>query len=155
MDEIPNKCPKGWISFSKEEFISFISKCNNSLTPGPNKLSWRHLKYIIKDNICLKKIINIADVCFDLGHWPLYFKISTSIIISKPNKKLYNFPKTFKPIALQENLLRKLLVRDYNSNQSWTASSIQVNWVVWNKDWLLILALPLHISFVWDGSSII
>ena len=51
---------------------------------------------------------DIADMCFELGHWPSHFEISTSIIIPKPNKKLYNFPKLFRPIILL-NTLEKLI----------------------------------------------
>jgi len=67
LEEIPRKHTMTWKPFSEAEFISSIDKCNNSLTPGPDKLSWRHLKNIIKDNVCLRKIINIADACFELG----------------------------------------------------------------------------------------
>ena len=34
-------------------------------------------------------------MCIELGHWLLYFKISMSIIISKPNKESYDSPKDF------------------------------------------------------------
>ena len=50
--------------------------------------------------MCLKKIINIADVCFELGHWHLHFKVFTSIIIPKPNKESYNSSKAFRSIVL-------------------------------------------------------
>ena len=50
--------------------------------------------------MCLKKIINIADACFELDHWSSHFKVSTSIIIPKPNKESYNSPKVFRPIVL-------------------------------------------------------
>jgi len=56
----------------------------------------------------LKRIINIADVCFELDHWPSHFKTSISIVIPKPNKKLYNSPKSFRPIVLL-NILEKLI----------------------------------------------
>ena len=39
LDEILNKHSMIWVSFSEEEFTSFIAKCNNSLTPGLDKLS--------------------------------------------------------------------------------------------------------------------
>jgi len=97
-----------WLPFSKAELVSSINKYNNSLTSGPDKLSWRHLKLIIKDTVCLKKIINIADMCFDLDYWPLHFKVSTFIIIPKPNKDLYDSPKAFKLIVLL-NILGKLI----------------------------------------------
>ena len=108
LEEIPSKPNTIWKLFSKEEFISSIKKCNNSLTPEPDKLLWKHLKRIVKEAVCLRKFINIADTCIDLGHWPLYFKVSTSIIISKPNKELYNSPKTFRLIVLL-NMISKLI----------------------------------------------
>ena len=54
--------------FSKEEFKSAIANCNNSSTPGPDKLSWSHLKIILKNNKCLSNIISIANTCIDLGY---------------------------------------------------------------------------------------
>jgi len=93
--------------FSEEEFRSSITKCNNLLTPRPNKLSWKHLKIIINDT-CLKNFINIANTCINLGHWPSCFKISLSIIIPKPNKASYDSPKVFRSIVLL-NTLGKLI----------------------------------------------
>ena len=66
------------------------------------------MKIIIKDDNCLSNIINIADSCINLGHWPYYFKISTTIVIPKPNKSLYDHPKVFRPIVLL-NTLGKLI----------------------------------------------
>jgi len=108
LDKIPSKNPSIWVLFSEEEFISSIAKCNNLSTPGPDKLSWRHLKSIIKDKACLKRIINIANVCINLDHWPFHFKTSMTIVIPKPNKESYNSPKSFRPIILL-NILRKLI----------------------------------------------
>ena len=62
--------------------------------------------------MCLKKIVNIADVCFKLSHWPLHFKVFTSIIISKPNKESYDSPKAFRPIILL-NTIEKLIEKSY------------------------------------------
>ena len=39
LKEIPCKEITKWNSFSEKEFISAIEKCNNSSTPGPDKLS--------------------------------------------------------------------------------------------------------------------
>ena len=52
----------------------------------------------------MKNIINIANTCIKLGHWPLQFKTSTTIIIPKPNKISYNSLKLFQPIVLLNNL---------------------------------------------------
>ena len=94
--------------FSEKKFKSFIIKCNNSLTSGPDKLSWRHFKVIINNSSYLKNFINIANVCINLGHWLLHFKTSSSIIIPNPNKALYDFSKMFRPIVLL-NMLSKLI----------------------------------------------
>jgi len=95
LDDIPNKSVKEWNSFSKQELINAIEKCNNLSVPGPNKLTWRHIKIIIRDEDCLSKLIDIANACIDLGYWPSHFKLSTTIIIPKPNKTVYNSPKLY------------------------------------------------------------
>ena len=82
LDEILSKISLPWVLFSEEEFISFISKCNNSLTPGPDKLSQKHLKNIIKYKACLIGIINIANTYFELDHRPSHFKTSTFLLHS-------------------------------------------------------------------------
>ena len=97
-----------WIHFSEEKFMSIIAKCSNESAPGPDKLTWRYMKLIIKDKMCLKNIIDIANVCFEVGYWPSHFKSSTTIVIPKPNKLSYNSPKSFRPIVLL-NTLEKLI----------------------------------------------
>jgi len=95
LDEIKRKPPQKWNPFSKSEFLSVINKYKDSSAPGPNKLLWRHLKSIIQNDNCLANIINIADSCITLWYWPNYFKISTTIVILKPNKSSYDQPKAF------------------------------------------------------------
>jgi len=104
LNEINCKPTSQWFLFSKEEFMQAISKCNNSSIPGPNKLSWCYLKFIINQDKCLVNIINIANACFNLGHWPNYFKYLSTIIIFKPNKTLYDQAKPFCPIVLLNTL---------------------------------------------------
>ena len=47
LDKITFFLPSPWASFSKEEFRNTIANCNNSSTPGPDKLLWSHLKHIL------------------------------------------------------------------------------------------------------------
>jgi len=77
-----------------------IEKCNNSLAPGPDKLSWSHIKRIVKIEECISKFIDIANVCIDLEHWLFHFKMSMNVVIPKTNKAIYNSPKFFRPIVL-------------------------------------------------------
>ena len=108
LNKVEHKPSQGWSPFSKNKFKSAISKYNDSLAPGPDKLSWCHLKIILQNEACLTNIINIADSCINLGYWPNYFKFSTTIVIPKPNKTLYDQPKAFCPIVLL-NTLGKLI----------------------------------------------
>ena len=94
--------------FSREEFRITIANYNNVSTPGLDKLSWSHLKIILKDNEYLDIIIHIANAYIELGYWTLHFKRSTTIIILKPDKKSYDSPKSFKPIVLL-NTVGKLI----------------------------------------------
>ena len=100
LEEIPDKEVIIQVPFSKEKLINAIKKCNNSLTPGLNKLSQRYIKKIVKNKECIIKLIDIANAYIDLDHWPSHFKVLTTVIISKPNKTSYNLPRLFHPIIL-------------------------------------------------------
>ena len=108
LNKIEYKPHQIWNPFSKFEFRSAIQKCVDTSVPGPDRMSWRHWKIIIKNDECLSKIINIANACINLGFWPEYFKVSTTVIIPKPNKPSYDNPKAFRPIVLL-NTLGKLI----------------------------------------------
>jgi len=108
LNEIGNKPTQSWNPFSKHEFKSALIKCSDTSAPGPDKISWRHWKLILANDNCLSKVVNIADACINLGYWPDYFKISTTIVIPKLNKQSYDNPKAFRPIVLL-NTLGKLI----------------------------------------------
>ena len=108
LDELRSFSFLSWTNFAEEEFISSLTNYNSSFTPGPDKLLWRHLKIILKDSTCLKNVISIANTCIKLSHWPSHFKISSTVIIPKPNKASYNSPKAFRPIVFL-NMLGKLI----------------------------------------------
>ena len=108
LSEIEHKATSTWSPFSKEEFKQVIIKCNNSSSPEPNKLMWCHLKAVLKQDNCLVNVINIADACINLGYWLNYFKCLSTVIILKPNKMVYDQPKSFHPIVLL-NTLGKLI----------------------------------------------
>ena len=79
-----------WASFSKEEFKITLGTCSNLSTPGLDKLLWRHLKSILNDEDCISSVIKIANTCIDLEYWPNHFKLSSMVIIPKPNKPSYD-----------------------------------------------------------------
>jgi len=47
-------------------------------------------------------------MCIKVGYWPTHFKSLTTIVIPKPNKAMYNIPKSSRPIVLL-NTLGKLI----------------------------------------------
>ena len=59
-------------------------------TPDPDHVSWRHLKGILNNNLCLKRIVDLATTCISLEYWPKHFKEATLVVIPKPNKEAYN-----------------------------------------------------------------
>ena len=108
LDKISKKPTFPWPLFSKEEFRIVIANCNNASALGPDKLSWSHLKIILKYNEYLGIIVCIANACIELWYWLSYFKRSTTVIIPKLNKTLYNSQKSFRPIVLL-NTVGKLI----------------------------------------------
>jgi len=108
LDEISDKSVIPWPEFSREEFKLALSNCNNSSAPGPDKLSWNHLKIIFENNEYLDNFIQIANFCINLGYLPSHFKISNTIVIPKPNKKSYDSSKLFRLIVLL-NTIGKLI----------------------------------------------
>ena len=68
LNKIEGKTTSLWEPFSIHKFRSAISKCNNLSAPGPDKITWRHLKFVLKQEECLSNIINIANAYINLGH---------------------------------------------------------------------------------------
>ena len=95
-----------WNSFAKKELSNVIKKYNNLSAPGPDKLIWSHIKFIIKDEDCIAKLIDIVNACTELGYWPSHFKSSTMVITPKPNKSTYNLPKSYYPIVLLNTIIK-------------------------------------------------
>ena len=81
---------------------------------------------IINNNLCLDIIINIANICINLGHWPSHFKMLSSIIILKSNKVSYDSPKYSHPIILL-NMLGKLIKKSIRGRMQFQAISIHSN----------------------------
>ena len=108
LDEISDKEIYLQALFSKEELKCTINKCNNSSAPRPDKLLWRYIKMIIKNYNYSSKIIDITNACINLRVQLFHFKMSTTVIILKPNKLVYDSSKVFYLIVLL-NILGKLI----------------------------------------------
>jgi len=90
------------------ELQEALVTCSSLLSPGPDHVTWVHLKKIVAEPQCLNVFITLANACLTVGRWPKYFKELVSVIIPKPGKPSYSAPKAFRPIALL-NTLEKLI----------------------------------------------
>ena len=93
LDEVPSQATRSWVSFSMLEMQEAIKACFNVSAPGPDHITWWHLKLILASNTCAVGILSLANTCLSLRHWPRHFKESVSVIISKPGKPAYDTPK--------------------------------------------------------------
>ena len=55
--------------------------CSSHSTPGPDHITWAHLKYILTAPEVEKLILNLANACMEVAHWPKHFKDLVSVII--------------------------------------------------------------------------
>ncbi|KAJ3522438.1 hypothetical protein NMY22_g11892 [Coprinellus aureogranulatus] len=108
LDDLPTLAAREWPEFSELELRQALEACSSRSAPGPDHVTWRHLKAILSIPDCTVLILRLANACIDVGHWPKHFKDSLSVIIPKPNKPAYSTPKAFRPIVLL-NTLGKLL----------------------------------------------
>ncbi|KAF8723942.1 hypothetical protein AX14_008985 [Amanita brunnescens Koide BX004] len=110
IESIPQLPCRDWPPISIAEIKDMLSLTSNCSAPGPDNITWHHLKAIfeiehVDQSVCL--LFN--NVC-DSGTWPRWFKESISVIIPKPKKPDYTVPKAYRPIALL-NTLGKLLTK--------------------------------------------
>ncbi|CAA7270660.1 unnamed protein product [Cyclocybe aegerita] len=100
LDELPDQLVREWADFSEHELLSALRGCSNSSAPGPDHITWVHLKELLKDKHVLALFIVLANACLRVGHWPCIFKESLLVIVPKPNKPSYAVLKAFRPIVL-------------------------------------------------------
>ena len=100
LNELPQANSINWPPFSNQEFMDTIAKCSSSSTLGPDHILWRHLKALISHNICLERLVHIANACITLEYWLSHFKSTNTVVIPKPNKMLHNTLSSFRPIIL-------------------------------------------------------
>ena len=110
INQIPQLEPRSFPPISQKEIWDALRPTNNSSAPGPDHITWRHVKLALSFpdmDAALAALYN--KICFS-GTWPTHFKDSFSVIIPKPNKPDYSIPKAYRPIALL-NTLGKLLTK--------------------------------------------
>jgi len=146
-----------WAPFSALELMEALAACSSLSSPGPDHVTWVHLKKIVAEPQCLNVFIKLANTCLTVGRWPKHFKESVSVIIPKPGKPSYSAPKAFRPIALL-NTLGKLI-------EKMLSNRIQHDMIAYDivdpnqfggfvNDRPKMLVYTSHISSVQDGLEV-
>ncbi|CAA7270639.1 unnamed protein product [Cyclocybe aegerita] len=63
LDELPDEPVREWADFSEHELLSALKGCSNSSAPGPDHVTWVHLKELLKDKHVLALFIVLANAC--------------------------------------------------------------------------------------------
>jgi len=108
LDPLPTLQERDWPPFSALELTDALVSCSSRSSPGPDHITWVHLKVILESHKAIQILLDLANACIRVGHWPKHFKDSISVIILKPGKPSYSTPKSFRPIVLL-NTIGKLI----------------------------------------------
>jgi hypothetical protein len=125
LDDLPDEDEREWPEFLELELRQVLEVCSSRSAPGPDHITWRHLKLTLALPTCAKVLLALANGCINTGHWPKQFKESTSVIIPKPNKPSYSTPKAFRPIVLL-NTTGKLEYFTLPHQSGWNSTGIPV-----------------------------
>ena len=82
------------------EMTEVLARCLGQSAPGPDHLTWTHLKHLMACEEVASLFLWIANACLRVGAWPKELKESKTVVIPKPGKPLYDVPKAFRPIVL-------------------------------------------------------
>ena len=86
LDTLPSRPAREWAPFSALELKEALSVCSGNLAPGPDHITWVHLKWIVAAPGCLDVFSTLVNACLWVGHWPWHFKDSVSVVIPKPGE---------------------------------------------------------------------
>jgi len=109
---MPPRDEQPWRPFSLAELTEALAPCSGRSAPGPNHLSWCHLKSLVHDEGIADVLLWVANACLLAGIWPEEFKSSCTVVIPKLGKPSYDTPKAFCPIVLlktMEKLVEKMI----------------------------------------------
>ncbi len=100
LEPLPRRPAREWAPFPALELTQALSACSGNSAPGPDHVTWVHLKRIVAAPGCCEVLLALANACLRVGHWPGHFKDSVSVVIPKPGKPSYSTPQAFRPIVL-------------------------------------------------------
>jgi ribonuclease HI len=100
VDEAPAQAIRPFADISAQEVRDAIAGSASSSTPGPDQVSWKCLKYCIKDDKAASGLARLYTACVRQHFWPTQLKDSITVVIPKPGKPTYSVLKAYRPIVL-------------------------------------------------------
>ena len=95
---VRDECP--WLDFSLAEMMEALAWCSGRSAPGPDHLTWTHLKCLVAQEEVAALFLWIANACLRVGVWLKELKESKTVVIPKLGKPSYDVPKAVRPIVL-------------------------------------------------------
>ena len=125
LNSLPQHPTRAWYAISKQEVIDMLKLTSNASAPGPDEVTWYHIKQIIDMEGVLEAVVQLFNNICASGVWPSWFKTSLSVIIPKPKKTDYSVPKSYCPIALL-NTMGKLLTKVLANRMQYDAAAFSL-----------------------------
>ena len=89
-------------SFRKEEIIHAANEISSQAAPGEDGISADIIKF--STTILMQVLLDIFNACLRLSYFPKKWKIARVCVIRKPNKNVYDDPKSYRPISVPNTL---------------------------------------------------
>ena len=102
---VRDECP--WLDFILMKIIKVLAQCLDQSVPGPDHLTWTHLKHLMVHKKATSLFLWIANACLWVGVWLKKLKESKTVVIPKAGKPSYDVLKAFRSIVLL-NMMGKL-----------------------------------------------
>jgi len=100
LDPLSTLQERDWPPSSALELTDALASCSSRSSPGLDHVTWVYLKVVLENHKAIQILLDLANACIRVEHWPKHFKESISVIIPKPGKPSYSTPKSFRPIVL-------------------------------------------------------
>ena len=80
--------------------MEVLAQCLGWSAPGPDHLTWTHLKHLMAYKEVASLFLWITNACLRVGVWLKELIESKTVVIPKLRKLSYNVSKAFRPIVL-------------------------------------------------------
>jgi hypothetical protein len=97
-----------WPKLKEAEIEESLTYIASDKAPGPDGVKTKAIKVAWEVDSFKVVFYRLLGACVSLGYHPLYWRVSTTVVLQKPNKKDYREVKAYRPISLL-NTMGKVL----------------------------------------------